>query len=1737
MSLNPSTLLENYYVSLVKAVADGAKSNNLLLKFDVLSNVGVLLDRMNKTEIDSIASKWIQTLSNCLAQSTGSSLANIIGSILARLFEYPQGSKVSTSIVKVILTNIRAKTTTVPVKSSLIEVLGIICKNSKTFAILFQPDIFDLLSKHIKSGELRCQSIRALSMAVESVQAAGNSIHLEDFKVESLNTLIPVLKYYNSSDSKFHLDAFDQKILSFILKGFEDENQVCSKKSAETLGLALSILLYKDAQQSQVFAPTSAAKTNQQQQNHWTFESCLNYLGSQYVSSNKKEFKINMAISITSFLQNLKLLDLEKSVDMVLTLLVKLLSNNKSLALVNDQIYARTCISHILRHGLGEKVSENGQQLMLKFFINILSQSETLNELTVLVSLRELSYLLFDLGEGGILQAEDLSNHLFGLLVDKNQSIRQWSAICLRALVTNIPKQTSKYLSQCLQNLNQTLGEFDKPNVQPEPLKKITNSVKGHAYGISGLISSLKKSDLGVPTSLMNEITKTASSLLSNPDFLNPAITLSKLEAGWIIMNSLIKYMSVNFIESILPNLFGFWKSCFNITTIHPTAERDIVIFAKTRADALMPLHSFIVNHQKLLGSKIVASIVSFLGNTLKTVSELPAISSSFQPSTNELTQLLEANLIKAFLALPPSSYATHHTTLMTVVTSLLLDGCQNTMIPYLLSKDDEDVIQPDFTSIHYKFDSMFLVPLATQDSSITSLLNFNDCFLPKFTQNLEIRVVNNSIEQFTALFIAQPDRHRTKLLDHLANCIKECPNAQQRLIMQINSLTVIFYILKSMVSTGSNFGKSDVGSSIQRFVQKYVSEPSSALLRRIAAESLGLLCRIEGDNITAAILKTLTEIVRKPAKEVATEMRSAAGFVMGCIQRSVGAMMSQKYLPATIGNLHVLAQDNSSWEVRSYALHALYVTIQSCSGFAFNSFASPTLLLLQTLLVSDTGCPPYQQLGRIVNSIVVALGPELEHNKDVLSKCTTTCAVIEKNETPSTRVESIYYKQKLILFAPATVNESIVPYLTSQFKSPYLMLRIASITCLRQLLQKKSTIEIGIKIVDELFLMLDIENDTQLQKELKLLLNAVIDNISNNSNPSQWLNLCLNIILSSKQMTKDTVSPTNIEMSGSTSSATAPGKTVSPDEEKDEEEEDVQVVADQTKEQKIEYVYRWSTKVFAIECVRRILSVVCGGTGANSINVTANTLSLVNHLHELIGIAFKSATSQIDSMRPVGILLLRDILEYFEAYPFITKALASLIHTPFWLKGRDGKDSSTEILLKETTPIDDLYVILGLSIIPQEKFLSDPTERNLNLENMIITLDTISLVFQQPATESNNNNHLRLEDFPIERIDEICQILLRSNAFENWKIHKHIIDIIHNLFQSFGEKLIKEESIFSLLLKIIFKPIYIYAENITNKKYYQKLYNCCNYICKYMNDEQSTLYSPLFLLAILNGLSKSTDPNLMSVAIQFAISIFKNNIKDKPAIQKASLETTIEYLQSNETSQGLLLLLSTLITNKSQIEKEEIQLIVKYFNDSITSPSKSTKEKLYHLQVIRNILSSSSSHTLSQDGKPTPVYQVTSHLINGIFGSLHNVLYLPPNLVNSKQSEEIDINNEIIKIYTLSLSFIQPENKILILLPIIQLLILYLNPTLISSSTSAMVSPMITMHHSALQTLISFATSQPQFKEIVSNHLPLDQKQLLEQSIRQSVENANKKEVGLKLPSKPPQIQLAMDFSKIGNQ
>lgn len=208
------------------------------------------------------------------------------------------------------------------------------------------------------------------------------------------------------------------------------------------------------------------------------------------------------------------------------------------------------------------------------------------------------------------------------------------------------------------------------------------------------------------------------------------------------------------------------------------------------------------------------------------------------------------------------------------------------------------------------------------------------------------------------------------------------------------------------------------------------------------------------------------------------------------------------------------------------------------------------------------------------------------------------------------------------------------------------MQLRQAATASLRQLAQRQPALVVqhGPKLIESLFTLLDSESEQSIISDLRDTIRTLLAGDSTQE-PSRWLRIC-NSVLSGTgekqeaqqqqqlvQETKDDKDGDDDEEEGGASRAMAVptvARTIVPT--------------------------RWQTKVFAIECVREIVSA-CQSKGAKAnphfdLGLAREAPSrdyLVNKLGELVSIVFMAATSTVNQLREAGLETLQDIMRAFK--------------------------------------------------------------------------------------------------------------------------------------------------------------------------------------------------------------------------------------------------------------------------------------------------------------------------------------------------------------------------------------------------------------------------------------------------------------------------------------------------------
>lgn len=522
----------------------------------------------------------------------------------------------------------------------------------------------------------------------------------------------------------------------------------------------------------------------------------------------------------------------------------------------------------------------------------------------------------------------------------------------------------------------------------------------------------------------------------------------------------------------------------------------------------------------------------------------------------------------------------------------------------------------------------------------------------------LGVTVIDTSASLFGSIFSRVSNKHRLQMLDHFGECIKHAKSQRQEAV-QMNIFTALLCGLKGLTESKSSIGQEDVRKSATNLIISALIS-TNPILRCAAGEALGRIAQVVGDSrFTAELAQTSFDRL-KSARDVVT--RTGHSLALGCLHRYVGGMGSSQHLNTSVSILLALAQDGSSPVVQVWSLYALSLIADS-GGPMFRGYIEPALSLgLKLLLtVPQSHVDVHQCIGRVLAALITTIGPELQGNAtsicSVRSNFLCACAVMQAHSDPLVQAEATGCLQQLHLFAPRHVNlSSLVPTLCRTMSSNYLMLRKAAISCLRQLTTReaKEVTEHAISIFTDddgllteyglmgvLFAMLDTESDPEMIKNIHDTIISMLQMLAAD-NLSQWLSMCKRVL---------TVA-TESEMAGD-----PPKDLGDADGDEDGDDDNAEFHTDEPTQTHPAVQPRWKTRVFAAECVRRIISTCEQANSKHFDLIAAKDLHnrgdyLVLHLSDLIRMSFMAATSDSDQLRLEGLKTLQEIIDKFARVP-----------------------------------------------------------------------------------------------------------------------------------------------------------------------------------------------------------------------------------------------------------------------------------------------------------------------------------------------------------------------------------------------------------------------------------------------------------------------------------------------------
>lgn len=264
-----------------------------------------------------------------------------------------------------------------------------------------------------------------------------------------------------------------------------------------------------------------------------------------------------------------------------------------------------------------------------------------------------------------------------------------------------------------------------------------------------------------------------------------------------------------------------------------------------------------------------------------------------------------------------------------------------------------------------------------------------------------------------------------------------------------------------------------------------------------------------------------------------------------------------------------------------------------------FRNYVEGTLnLMLRLLMTTPSSCVTvYQCLGKCLSALITTLGPELQDTSNSMNTtrktCLTCCNIIQEHPDAIVQSAAIGCLQQLQLFAPQYVSlPSIVPRLCGNLNSSHLLLRRAAANCLRQFAQREpktiwtitlnKTSNKGLE--HTVLSKLDFETDAKLCEDLGEILFSLLTSLAP-EDPMKWLLLCNGVL-------SDSGSKSSSGMMGGGAAGPAARDDAPGGEDEDEDAARFTTGESEESQRATKISPRWPTKVFAVECSRKIYAV-----------------------------------------------------------------------------------------------------------------------------------------------------------------------------------------------------------------------------------------------------------------------------------------------------------------------------------------------------------------------------------------------------------------------------------------------------------------------------------------------------------------------------------------------------------------
>uniref|UniRef100_A0AAQ6AR93 HEAT repeat-containing protein 5B n=1 Tax=Amphiprion ocellaris TaxID=80972 RepID=A0AAQ6AR93_AMPOC len=1216
------------------ALAQITEAKRPVFIFEWLRFLDKVLVAANRVDVKEKQKKLVEQLTGLISSAPGPPTRKLLAKNLATLYSIGDTFTVFQTLDKC-NDIIKSKDDTpayLPTKLAAVACVGAFYEKMGRMLGSSFPDTINNLLKALKSAESqgRGEILLSLQKVLSGLGGAAASCHRDIYK-NARSLLTDRSMAVRCSVAKCLLELQNEAVFMWTTE-LENMATLCFKAlEGSNYGVRVAVAKLLGTVMATALMPKQAAVMRQNVKRA-TLEEVLELMatgflrgGSGFLKSGgemlkgggsvSREVRVGVTQAYVVFVTTLGGQWLERNFATFLSHVLDLVSHPRATQTHVEAVYSRRCVSFMLRATLGGLLGEKAQiaagkeicqaiSKQMRAVVNDISGENKAGAADVSASQHVMVCALKELGS----LVQSLSATASPLI--------QEPSIGLLETVTSVllhPSMAARLAAAwCLRCVAVALPYqltplLDRCAERINNLKSSPEAVSGYSFAMAALLGGVHQCPLGIPHSKGKLVVSIAEDLLRTAA-QNSRLSLQRTQAGWLLLGALMT-LGPSLVRYHLPKMLLLWRNVFPRSQKELEAEKargDSFTWQVTlegRAGALCAMRSFVAHCPELLTEDVIRRLMTPIECAMTMI--VPAIIKVHGAHLKASAAMVRLRLYDILALLPPKTY----------------EGSFNALLRELVA---------EFTLTDNSSN--------TTTSLLRSLCHYDDSVLMgSWLQETD----HKSIED--------------QMLDHFAECIKQAKGVRQQAV-QLNIFTAVLSALKGLAENKSTLGPEEVRKSALALVMGALDNPNP-ILRCAAGEALGRMAQVVGEATFIARMAQTSFDKLKSARDVVS--RTGHSLALGCLHRYVGGIGSGQHLKTSVSILLALAQDGSSHEVQTWALHSLALIVDS-SGPMYRGYVEPTLSLVLTLLLT---VPPshtevHQCLGRCLGALITTVGPELQGNSTIStirSSCLVGCAIMQDHSDSLVQAAAISCLQQLHMFAPRHVNlSSLVPCLCVHLCSSHLLLRRAAVACLRQLAQREAaevceyamslakragdskdntTIKTGLEGV--LFGMLDRETDRKLCSDIHDTLGHMLSSLAVEK-LSHWLKLCKDVL------------------------AATTGGAVAFEVEKDEEDSEKKDEMDddtmftglgEDDKSKPSVAPRWVTRVFAADCLCRII-LLCENADKTHFDLAAARDLLVLHLSDLIRMAFMAATDHSNQLRMAGLQALEDIIKKFASVP-----------------------------------------------------------------------------------------------------------------------------------------------------------------------------------------------------------------------------------------------------------------------------------------------------------------------------------------------------------------------------------------------------------------------------------------------------------------------------------------------------